>query len=281
MSNQTQGISPRNSEEHQRKSPAISNTSTIDKSELNLKISDFTDSQTQPPTSPLSITNKINAQENLAENTQEKTTYETLIQKFLSNKRKRKGKKKKKQPKKKKTLNVVDEYYYKKSSDFLAPFLNDNEEIEDKIISPKTCIAIFQNLAELLQTKKNISGTKKPKILSKEEFEEKQKEIFEKIKKKISKEQFCFLASDILKKKKFGETLNITIDDITMKNIKKLEKKIEEFEEENKNKKIIPIIEEKKKEENLLKSIREMINNDSDLSESIDENSDDDESEED
>ena len=28
---------------------------------------------------------------------------------------------------------------------------------EDKIISPKTCIAIFQNLAELLQTKKNIT----------------------------------------------------------------------------------------------------------------------------
>ena len=280
MSNQNQGILPGNSEEHQRKSPAISNNSTIDKSELNLKISDFTDVQTQPPTSPLSITNKINTQENLEENTQVKPTYETLMQKFLSNKRKRKGKKKKKQPKKKKTLNVVDEYYYKKSSDFLAPYLNDNEENEDKIISPKTCIAIFQNLAELLQTKKNITGTKKPKIISKEEFTEKQKEIFEKIKKKISKEQFCFIASNILKKKKFGETLNITIDDITVKNIKKLDKKIKEFEEENKNKNIVPIIEEEKKEEDLLKTIREMINNDSDLSESIDEDSDD-ESEED
>ena len=65
-----------------------------------------------------------------------------------------------------------------------------------------------------------------------------------------------------------------------MKNIKKLDKKIKEFEEENKNKNIVPIIEEEKKEEDLLKTIREMINNDSDLSESIDEDSDD-ESEED
>ena len=89
-----------------------------------------------------------------------------------------------------------------------------------------------------------------------------------------------FHSFQYFKKKKFGETLNITIDDITVKNIKKLDKKIKEFEEENKNKNIVPIIEEEKKEEDLLKTIREMINNDSDLSESIDEDSDD-ESEED
>ena len=106
-------------------------------------------------------------------------------------------------------------------------------------------------------------------------LEDRKKDALETIKTKITIEQFCDLALNVLKIPKMGDSVNITKDDLKAKNITKVERKLKEYEEQNKGKVIKPIVSLTQKKEPEKKTIEDMINHDSDLSESLDESEDD------
>lgn len=246
---------------NQDKQNEISERMTVEKSESTSKCSEHINKCVE-------LKEDKNAPEDKEEN-QSQVTYEMLTKKYISRKRKR-GKKKKVQKGKK--VDIEDQYYDQLIENFLSS--ENCDSIKDDIeVDPMTVLDIVQKLSVLIENKSDLKRPRKNKITK--SLEDRKKDALETIKTKITIEQFCDLALNVLKIPKMGDSVNITKDDLKAKNITKVERKLKEYEEQNKGKVIKPIVSLTQNKEPEKKTIEDMINHDSDLSESLDESEDD------
>ena len=248
--------------EHQNKQKEISGSITEEKTESTSKYSENINKCVE-------LKEDLNPTCEHKEEKQSEVTYEMLTKKYISRKRKR-GKKKK--VKKAKKVDIEDQYYDQLIENFLSS--ENCDSIKDDIeVDPMTVLDIVQKLSVLIENKSDLKRPRKNKITK--SLEDRKKDALETIKTKITIEQFCDLALNVLKIPKMGDSVNITKDDLKAKNITKVERKLKEYEEQNKGKVIKPIVSLTQNKEPEKKTIEDMINHDSDLSESLDESEDD------
>lgn len=241
----------------QIKQHEISTTLTDERSEKTSKTSEKTMGFLQPKEE-----SKEHKEE---EGNNSQVTYELLTKKYLSHKR---GRRKKKKAKKSKKVDIEDQYYDQLVKNLLS-VEQDNEAEDTKDVDPMMILDLLQKVAVLIESKRDERKPRKKRITK--SLEERKKDALETIKTKITVEQFCDLALNVLKIPKMGTSVNITKDDLKAKNINKVEKKLKEYEEANKGKIIQSIVSLTESKPEKIMSVEDMINNDSDLSESLDE----------
>ena len=126
------------------------------------------------------------------------------------------------------SLDIEDQYYDQLIENFLSS--ENCDSIKDDIeVDPMTVLDIVQKLSVLIENKSDLKRPRKNKITK--SLEDRKKDALETIKTKITIEQFCDLALNVLKIPKMGDSVNITKDDLKAKNITKVERKLKEYEE--------------------------------------------------